>query len=235
VRSPGALALVKGLAETAFKEPEATLSMSPVDANRWGVHYGALAVLADWQGAAALPLLLKRAKEAPAVAEIAAARFWAAALDDFIAWSESGRQAEAARAWNADVPRALLAPTKDRLWALTLDKRKRAGTRHRAAIKLGLAAEPADVDRLLAERAKAGAAERLLLDTALFASRSPKAVPILTDYAKNSKDSLARAGTLFQLREMLPSAEYRELLDWAAKNDPDAENRRNAAAELKGF
>ena len=238
VRTPAALPLVKGLAEPAFKEPEATLSMSPADSNRWNVHYQALAVLADWQGAATLPLLLRRSKEAPSVAEIAATRFWTAAFDDFAAWSESrgdADQSRAARAWSADVPRAMLAATKDRLWALLLDRRKRIETRHRAAIKAGIVAEPVDVERLLAARARADAQGRLLLDTALFASRSPKAAPILIDYAKNAKDPLARAGTLFQLGEMLPHAEYKELLSWAAQNDPDLENRNNAAAELKGL
>ena len=86
---------------------------------------------------------------------------------------------------------------------------------------------------LLAERAKAAGGDRLLLDTALFATRSPKAVPVLVDYAKNAQDAQTRAGTLFQLSEMLPPAEYRGLLEWAAKNDPDPENKANAAAELR--
>lgn len=238
VRPAEALPLVKALAEPAFKDPAPSINMSPADSARWGVHFAALAVLADWQGAATLPLLLKRAKEAPAVAELAVTRFWAPALEALVSWSESDRAADAACAaigWTADVPRAQLAQTRDRLWALLLDKRRRAETRHRAGVKLGLAAEAADVDRLLAERAKADGGDRLLLDTALFATRSPKAVPVLVDYAKNAKDPATRAGTLSQLREMLPAAEYKGLLGWAAKDDPDPENRASAAAELKGF
>lgn len=236
VRDARSNELVRALAEKPFPAPEPSFGLSPADANRWTLQYNALRVLAEWEGEKALPLVLKRSKEAPGVAEIAAVLFWEKSLPDFVTWSES-RQAEdrdrAAKAWAAPVPRAALSATKARLWELALDRRLKVETRHRAAIKLGVCAEEADVDRLLAERAKAEGKARALLDAGLFASRHPKAVPVLTEYAKTSADPVARAGAMFQLRSMLPFAEYRELLRWAAKNDPDPENRANAAAELR--
>ena len=234
VRSPASLKLIHGFAEKPLPFPQPTLSMTPQDANRWHLQVHALTVLADWEGEKTLPLLMKRAQEAPAAAEIAATRFWEAGLPDFISWSESRRkpdQERAAAAWGADVPRASLEKTKGRLWELLL-KSKRRETRHRAAIKLGIAASPEDVDRLLAERAKTPPADRPLLDAALFASRHEKAVPVLLEYAKTAKDPLARASALFQLRTMMPPEDYRALLRWVAENDADAENKANARREL---
>ncbi|MBI3297048.1 MAG: hypothetical protein HYZ75_02715 [Elusimicrobia bacterium] len=234
LRSPRSLKLIRALAEKPFSVPEPTLAMSPIDANRWGLQFAALGVLAAWQGPKVLPLILKRAQESPIVAELAAAHFWTEGFDRYVAWSESKKpadQARAARAWAAPAPLEALRATKGKLWALLFSKR-RPETRHRAAIKLGLVCDDVDLDRLLAERAKAAPSERPLLDTALFASRSAKAVPILLSYAKEAPDPLARAGALFQLRSALPREEYRALLKWVTEHDADRENRANAAAEL---
>lgn len=234
LRSPRALELVRALAEKPFTAPEPTISMNPLDNAHWRLQFTALGVLAEWQGEKTLPLIIKRAKEVPAAAELAATLFWVEGFDKFVAWSESGRpedQALASRAWSAATPFKTLRTTKDKLWELVLSRRKRE-TRHRAAVKLGLTAEDADIDRLLAERSKTAESDRPLLDAALFASRHLKAIPILTGYAKSSRDPLARAGALFQLRSMMSPDEYRALLKWVAANDIDAENRANAAAEL---
>lgn len=236
LRVPQALDMVRALAKKEFPAAQLSLSMSPADANRWALQFAALRVLADWEGESALPLILKVAKEVPAAGEVAAAFFWEKALDELVAWSESGKPADltrAAKAWGATVACEKVAPTKPRLWSLAVDRRRKVETRHRAALKLGQCADEADVDRFLAERAKASGKDRALLDAGLFASRHAKAVPILVDYAKTAPDPIVRAGTLYQLRTMLPAADYRALLEWAAKNEPDAENRANAAAELR--
>lgn len=236
LRVPEALEPVRALAERPFPAAENSFGLSPADANRWAVQFTALRVLAEWQGEKALPLILKRSREVPAVGELAATYFWEKALDELVAWSESRSPVDrdrAAKAWAAPVPRTALTATKPRLWELTLDRRRQPETRHRAGIKLGTVAEEADVDRLLAERAKADGKSRTLLDAALFASRHAKAVPILVEYAQTAADPLARAGAMFQLRSMLPPAGYRPLLEWTAQKDPDPENRANAAAELR--
>lgn len=235
LRDPRSLELVRALAEKDFPAPQPSLGLSPADANRWTLQFSALRVYAEWQGEKALPLVLKRSAETPAVAEIAATLFWGKALEDLVAWSESRQPADAARAakaWAAPVDRGRLTATKPRLWELALDRRRKVETRHRAAIKLGVCADDADIERLLAERGKASGKDRALLDAGLFASRHPKAIPVLVGYAKEAADPVARAGAMFQLRAMMPPADFRALLQWAAKNDPDLENRANAAAEL---
>ncbi|MDE2293333.1 MAG: hypothetical protein KGL53_14725, partial [Elusimicrobia bacterium] len=97
----------------------------------------------------------------------------------------------------------------------------------------GAMSGPADVDRLLADRAKAKGQERLLFETALFASRSPKAIPLLVDYVKTSPNAVARAGALVQLGEMMPPADYHALLEWVSRNDADPENRSEALEQLR--
>lgn len=237
LRDPRTLELVRALAEKDFPAPEPSIALAPADAHRWTLQFNAVRLLADWEGEKALPMVLKRSKDVPGAGEIAAMAFWEKALEEFVAWSESNKPADrarAAKAWGAPVPRARLAATKTRLWELALDRRRSVTTRHRAAIKIGVCAEEADVDRFLVERAKADGKVRALLDAGLFASRHPKAIPPLLGYAKGSSDPLARAGALFQLRSMMPPADYRALLEWVAKNDADSENRANAAAELIG-
>lgn len=237
IRDPRTLDLIRALAEKDFPAPESSIGLSPADAHRFTLQFNAVRILADWEGEKALPMVLKRSKDVPGAGEIAAMAFWEKALEEFVAWSESKKPADrarAAKAWGAPVPRAKLAATKARLWELALDKRRSVFTRHRAAIKLGICANEADVDRFLAERAKAEGKIRALLDAGLFASRHPKAIPLLVVYAKEANDPLARAGALFQLRAMMPPADYRALLEWVVKNDTDRENRANSAAELIG-
>jgi hypothetical protein len=106
-------------------------------------------------------------------------------------------------------------------------------TRHRAALRLGLAADGAEVERLLADHAKEKDEKTLLLvKTALFASRDTRVAPVLRDYAKADPVASNRAGALVQLGEMLPRAEFRALLEEVAKDDKDAENRAWARQEL---
>lgn len=231
-----ALAPIRKLAEREFPAPQPSLSMSPADANRWALQFGALKVLAEWEGEKARPLVLKVSKTVPAAGEVVATQFWEKAFDDMVDWSESRQAhdlARAAKAWGAPVPCERLTPTKARLWSLALDRRRKVETRHRAVLKLGPCADEADVDRFVAERANASGKDRALMDAGLFSSRHAKAVPALVEYAKTSSDPLARAGAMYQLRTMLPASDYRALLQWAAKNDPDPENRANAAAELR--
>lgn len=237
LRAASALGLVQALAEKEFPAPETSFSLSPADANRWGLQFNALRLLAEWEGEKALPLVLRRSKDVPAAGEVAATFFWEKALEEFVAWSESNKPFDrdrAVKAWAAPAPRKSLAATKPRLWELTLDRRRKAETRHRAAIKLGICAEEADVDRLLAERAQADGKARAILDAGLFASRHPKGVPVLVGYAKEAADPVSRAGALYQLRAMMPAADYRALLQWVVEKDADPENRANAAAELAG-
>ena len=67
---------------------------------------------------------------------------------------------------------------------------------------------------------------------ALFSSRDPQVAPLLLRFAKEDPQPAIRTGARLQLKDMLPATDYRALLEWAAKNEPDAENRDLALREL---
>ncbi|MFH1726678.1 MAG: hypothetical protein ABII00_18865 [Elusimicrobiota bacterium] len=236
LRVEEALPLIREIASTRFKHRMPAFSLTPKEADNWQVRYHALQVLALWEGEKTLPLLLKRSLEAPDVAALTARHFWEEILDRVVRWSESRRATHreaAAAAWRADIPRAALRKSAPRLRKLVADRRKKFETRHQAAVKLGVAADDAEVERLLKARAEASDEKmRLLLTTALFASRHATAIPLLVEYVKKDPAAIARAGALFQLRGMLPPERYRELLEWVVEHDEDEENRRNALREL---
>jgi len=232
LQPPEALPFVEKTAGTPFEAPRPDMAAGPAGAQKWAIRFRCLQILARWKGTAALPLILKRAQETPLAAALVGRGFWEPAFDRIVRWSDSKDPADRAlsdAAWNADTPREALLRTKPALWKLVLDPRRGPETRHQAAIKLGICADEGDVDRLLKARTDAKKeADRLVYTTAIFASRSPKAVPILVEFAKTHPDPLSRAGVLEQLREMMKPEEFRALLRWVVANDKDEENRRHA-------
>ncbi|MBI5243455.1 MAG: HEAT repeat domain-containing protein [Elusimicrobia bacterium] len=237
LRYEAAVPAIRKLAEAKFAHSRPTAELLPGEANAWQSQYAAVRILALWEGKSALPLLLKKVKEAPPIAALIAENFWEQSLDRILSWSKSKRpdETEMARsAWGANVPAEAVLKTWPKLRALMLDKGKPVDLRHRAALKLGLAARDPEAQELLKEREarKKDDNTRLLLDTALFASRSPRAIPLLEEYVKTNPSAVSRAGALVQLKEMLPKERYRELLRWVAQNDSDQENRANAKREL---
>lgn len=238
LRSEPALPAIRKIAGEKFAQPTPTLIMNPKDANDWNVRFQALRALSAWRDPEALALLRKRAREAPPVARLIARHYWRESLEQIVEWSESRKRLEAElgrTAWSSPVPLEDLRATMPRLREIVLDSRKKDGTRHQAAIKLGLAATGEEVERLLKLRAEASnETTRLLLTTALFASRDPRVIPLLVEYVKTDRSPISRAGALHQLGGMMPPAEYRELLEWVAANDPDEENRKEARQRLAG-
>lgn len=232
LRAEEALPELTRLASGKFPSEEPQLRMGPKEANLWAARFQALAALAQWRAPKARELLERQAKDAPAVAELLARHYWREALPQIVAWSEARgtRDRErAGRAWKAAVPAADLRATADALFALVGDRGKSEETRHQAALKLGFACDDALADRVLAAREKArGEKDRLLWTATLFASRHPKAVPLLTEYAKTHPEPASRAGALVQLGQMLPPAERRALFEWVLANDQDEENRELA-------
>lgn len=236
LRYAPALSLIRALASKPFKFREAGPSLMPLESNRWHAEFQALRILALWEGKSALPLLVKRAKEAPSAASLMAELLWEESLDTIISWSESSRaraQDCAKAAWSANPPREALLRTASSLRKLILDTGKELLTRHGAALKLGPILEDAGVQDLIRERAQAKDEKtRLLLEAAIFASGNPAAIPLLEEHVRRNTSPEGRAGALLQLRGMLPQERYRALLQWVAQNDKDDENRRNALSEL---
>ncbi|MDD5656406.1 MAG: hypothetical protein PHF00_04030, partial [Elusimicrobia bacterium] len=236
LKSPRALPLITAVAQRSFKSKSPGEAALMSDRNEWWAVYEALATLAQWEGAKALPLLRRKTGEAPAVARIMAGFFWKDCLPEFAAWAAGGRSAreKAAEALSASVPLEGLRAARPKMFELINDPKAPRELRHQLALKLGFCAEDADVERLLSEERAARAPEtRLMLSAALFASRNPLTVPWLKATAGGHAEPKTRMGAMVQLGSMLPPEEIRPLLEAAAANDRDPENRQAAKDLLK--
>ncbi|MFA5140377.1 MAG: hypothetical protein WC728_14185 [Elusimicrobiota bacterium] len=243
LRDAAMLQDMETLASKRFEKPRPTLAMNPADSAAWHTRFECLRLLAAWDSERPpgddpkfLSLLSKQSRQAPPVAGLLAEYYWPLALKDILDWSESKDPSDQERsrfAWEADVPPASLRETSGTLRAVLFDRRKRMETRHQAALRLGLSADEAGVERLLEDHEKEKDEKaRLLIKTALFASRSPRIAPLLKEYARTDPAASNRAGALLQLGEMLPRAEFRALLEEVLNNDKDEENRAWARQEL---
>ncbi|MDD5629543.1 MAG: HEAT repeat domain-containing protein [Elusimicrobia bacterium] len=236
LRSLRARPLIEKIAAQRFSVKSPGESPVLSDKNAWQTQYEALSALAQWQGTKALPLLRKKAGEAPAVGRLMAAYLWKESLPDIARWAGGkGLTAEAAHeALTEDVPLSALRETRAAMLAILRDPKADRELRHRLAIKVGGSSYPEEVDALLAETAKAKDPEvKLSLYGALFASRSPQTIPWLKRLSADDPDPKMRIGALLQLRVLLPAAEVRPLLEAAAAKDPDPENRQSASELLK--
>jgi hypothetical protein len=236
LRSLRALPLIQRMAERrfAFKSPGESPILS--DKNLWWTQYESLSALAQWQGAQALPLLRRRAEEAPAVARLMAMYLWKESLPDFVKWagSRGPGQELAQEALTASVSAPQLRAARPEMLRLLRDRKANRELRHQLALKVGVSSTAEEIDSLLAEQAAAKDPEtQLTLAAALFASRSPRTVPWLKKLSAEDPDPQTRLGALMQLRLLLPAAEVRPLLEAAASHDPDADNRQSAGELLK--
>jgi hypothetical protein len=236
LRSLRALPLIEKMAERRFtvKSPGETPILS--DKNIWSTQFEALSILAQWQGAQALPLLRSKAQEAPAVARLMAQFLWKDSFSQIVKWADAGDSAaeQAHEALTAEVPLSALRETRAQMLSVLRDPKAARELRHQLAIKVGRSSTPEEVDALLAEAEAAKDPEtRLTLFAALSASRSPKTVPWLKKLSVEDPDPQIRLNSLMQLSLLLPPAEMRPLLEAAAIHDQDADNRQSASEMLK--
>ena len=237
VRSPGALPLIWKIARRRFAFADPQTAALPSERNAWYAQYEALSVLAQWEPEKALPLIVKKTREAPQTARVLGLQLWKDSFAQIVAWASSSKPANRQRgleALRADAPAAQLRATREEMLKLVRDRKADKEVRHQLALKVGAGSTDEEAGALLLEQAAASDEETgLMLAAAIFASRSRRAIPLLEQYAKENPDPALRAGALAQLKDMLEAPRYRALLDWAAKNDPDADNRRAAQAQLK--
>lgn len=236
LRSPRALPVITEIARRRFRHKDPADEVTSSDRNLWWAQYEALAALAQWEGAKQLPLLRKKAQEAPTVAHIMARYLWKDSLPIIAEWAKSGgSSAQAAQeALNTEVPPADLRESREAMLKLVRSRDAERELRHQLALKVGLASDDAGIEALLAEQAASKDPEtKLMLSAALFASRNPKTVAWLETQAKSHADPKTRMGALIQLRDMVPPEKHKSLLEWAAERDPDPENRQTAAELLK--
>lgn len=236
LRSQEALAAIRRIAKKRFSAASASEIELLSEKNVWWVQFEALSALAQMDTEASRSLLQKKSREAPQVAAIMAAHDWENVLPRIIGWSRGGRvEREMARhALKAEVGTSALRKTRKTLLETVLNPESEHELRHQLALKLGLSSREEDVAELLAEHGRAADAKtRIFLEAAIFASRSGQAIPLLESYVRDNPDPISRAGALSQLKDISAPARYRTLLEWVRKNDPEAENREEAARQLK--
>ena len=236
LRVPRALPLITEIARRRFsvKSPGETPVLS--DRNAWWAQYEALSALAQWQGAKVLPLLRRKAGEAPSVARLMALNLWKESLPQIVSWANSGGSGaeKAHEALTANVPIPDLRATRAEMLKIVRDRKSDSDLRHQLALKVGFCSTDEEIDALLAEQeASPDPQTRLMLSAALFASRNPRTIPWLKKVALENPDPKTRIGALLQLRLMLPPAEHRALVEQAAARDPDPDNRQTAGEMLK--
>lgn len=202
-RTRGALEALRRVAERPLAHRRAEDSSLATERGAWWAQYEALDVLAGLEGEKALPLLLRRVKESPAVAAIIGRRLWTAALPELLEWAGSSKDAErelAREAARQPIEPADARATRAAMLKAVADARLDAEFRHQLALKVGASSDDAEAEEL-ARRHDAAAAEgeRLLWASALFASRRPAAVPVLARYAREDRDELRRRGAYAQL------------------------------------
>ncbi|HVA67238.1 MAG TPA: hypothetical protein VNK24_10000 [Elusimicrobiota bacterium] len=225
LRDPKSLPLVEKLAAQKFSVKSAQNTPFPGQQDAWWTQYEALDALATWQGDAAFKLVKKQALSAPDVARILAAHFWPKALPLLVGWAHSDRQNRkdaAHQGLSADVPLSDLRSTREAMLALTLDPKEPGDVRHYMAIKAGLCSDDAQVAALVQKRQNAKDAQtKLYLLGAIYASRNPRAIPLLEEDLKANPDPEARRGALIELKELMTAADYRPLAIWTSQNDAD--------------
>jgi hypothetical protein len=231
----GALALRSERAGNFSPEQLTLLS----EKNAWWAHYEALSALAAWKGAEVLPLLKKQSEKAPAVAALIGAHMWKAAFPLIVEWSRSSSAGDKKRAHfalTADAAPGDLRQTREAMLELLRDASQDKDLRHQLALKVGLSSTEEEVAALLKKHAEAkGAEAKLFWAAAIFASRSPQAVPLLKQFAFEDPEPASRLGALGQLRETLPEAEYRAVLEEFARGEKDAQNKEEAERQLTGL
>ncbi|UPT74293.1 MAG: hypothetical protein M0D55_00585 [Elusimicrobiota bacterium] len=156
--------------------------------NSWWTQYEALSVLAQWENEKSQALVEAKAQESPRVAELLGRYYWKRTLPRLREWSTSGKLGDAERAAvaaAAPIEVADARDTRDQMIAILGDSKADTEIRRQLALKIGLSSSQDEIEELIVKHdAAPNDAERLYWATAVFVSRSPKAVPLLVRYAQ---------------------------------------------------
>lgn len=235
LRSKRAIPQLRGLLKGRFKASSVEDLPLPGERNEWWLRYEALNALAIIEGPTAFDLVKSKVDETPAVARIMAAVYWKKTLPLILLWAKKETTLDRAHeALRASGSTADLRDTRELMLSAIRDPKLEREVRHQLALKVGATSKPEEVAALLKEQAAAAAPEtKLMLMAALFASRDPQIIPLLKEQVRANPDAQARMGTLLQIRDMIPADDFRVLAQAMAKDDADADNRKDAAALLK--
>ena len=216
VRSRQGLPLVRKIAERKFEATDSSAISQLSSRNAWWAQFDALSVLAQWEGQKVLPLLRKKADESAAVGRLLGQFFWRQTFPELKSWSESADanvREKAVQAAGAQIEPSEARATRDGMLDIVRDPKADEEVRHRLALKVGACSTDAEVEALIAEHDKAKEDKlRLLLMGAVAYSRSPKAVPLLVRYARDSEDEIMRKGARAQLVDMVGEEQTKSLI-----------------------
>ncbi len=217
LRARASLPLIRSIAERKFSASGATETTMMSERNAWWTQYEALSVLAQWEGEKALPLLERKGRESAKVGTLLGRYFWRQTLPKLRAWSDSGEliaNERAALAAAAPIDLTDARATRAPMLALLRDSKVDAEIRHSLALKIGASSNDEEAEALVHEHdATASDTERLYWASAAFSTRSPKIIPLLVRYARQTGDEMMRKGATAQLLDMVGEAEARSLLD----------------------
>jgi hypothetical protein len=201
---------------------------------QWWLEYNALSVVAQWQGEQSLSLLKSRTLESPQVADIMAGYLWKDSLPYFEKWIAKSKTSEIAEeGLNAPVPRDDLRQTRPDLMKILRDPKANTELRHLIALKIGFSSTEEEIGALLGEYdAAKNPTTKLMLEAALFASRSRQVIPLLTQTVKENVNAATRIGALVELKGLLKKDDYKPILTWVSVHDADPDNRQKASEEL---
>ncbi len=236
IRSKRAFPIIEKMAKSRFKFPSPDQALLPKDKSWWWAHYEALAALALWKGDDAFSLILKKAYEAPIVTRILASNFWEKTLPLILKWSKGSlvKREMSKEAVSTDIPLAELQKTYAPMMEILKNNKLPTELRHKIAIKVGISANEEQISALIKDyQSLSDKDERMIFETALFASRSRQIVPILINYVKTNADPIGRANARLELKDLIGPAEYRDILNWGIHNDPDPQNQKEATQELR--
>jgi hypothetical protein len=216
LRSRAALPLIHKIAERRLASANPSAITVLKDRLEWNTQYEALSALAQWEGEKILPLLRQKSDESPDDAYLLGLFFWRQTLPDLPKWIQSKdprSQQKALAAASAKIEPADARATREPMLAMLRDAALDSELRHRLALKVGLSSTDDEIDALIREHdAARDDATRAVWATAVFVSRSPRAVPLLARYARESPTESFRNGARAELVELVGEDKTRELL-----------------------
>lgn len=217
LRARAALPMIRAIAGRKFGASSVTENNMMSERNAWWTQYEALSVLAQWEPEKSLSLLENKGRESAKVGALLGRYYWKQTLPKLRAWSESSdliASERAALAVAAPIDLADARATRAQMLALLRDPKIDAEIRHHMALKIGVSSNDEEAEALVREHdAVKNDADRLFWATAAFSTRSPKIVPLLARYARQTADETMRKGATAQLIDMVGEAEARRLIE----------------------
>lgn len=217
LRSRAALPMIKAIAERKFGASSVTENNMMSERNSWWTQYEALSVLAQWEPEKSLSLLESKGKESAKVGALLGRYYWKQTLPKLRAWSGASdllSNERAILAAKAPISLADARATRAEMMSLFRDPKIDTEIRHALALKIGVSSNDEEAGALVKEHdAAANDVERMFWATAVFSTRSPKIIPVLVHYARQTTEETMRNGATSQLIDMVGEAEARNLID----------------------